>query len=93
MPHLSRGEIRAPSSLRDQGEVGKYGTGTNSYQQDISEDIHEEEPLQRGPLCTNTKTITKKTHKNWLYIMEAYYIATLNPSETSATEKQQQSAS
>ena len=49
MPHLSRGEIRAPSSLRDQGEVGKYGTGTNSYQQDISEDIHEEELPQRGP--------------------------------------------
>ena len=49
MPHLSRGEIRTPSSLRDQGEVGKYGTGTNSYQQDISEDIHEEEPPQRGP--------------------------------------------
>lgn len=50
MPHgLSRGEIRAAFFTEGQGEVDKYGTGTNSYQQDISEDIHEEEPLSKRP--------------------------------------------
>ena len=65
-------------------------TLTNKIYQRIST---RRNPLKEAPLCTNTKTTTKRTHKNGLYIMEAYYIATLNPSETSPTEKQQQNAS
>ena len=69
-----------------------YATGKNVTQLNVPEDNHAEDDPHRGLLSTNTQNPPKATKQKWTRdeykeVMEANYDATLNPSETSATDE------
>ena len=99
--HTSRFSCRIGRSAEKQGprssegaqaEIEKYAIGTNSIQPKVPGDNHTEDAPHRGLLSINTTNPSKRTRQKWTRdeykdVMEAYYDATLNPSETSATDE------
>ena len=74
----------------NQAGIEKSATGTNSTHE-VLEDIHNEENPHRGPLATSTVNPSKVTRQKWTreeykQVMEAFYKATNNPSETTTTK-------
>ena len=88
MPHRSsRGSTRAAGN---QAGIEKSATGTNSAHE-VLEDIHNEDNPHRGPLGTPNVNPSKGTRQKWTgeeykQVMEAFYKATNNPSETNTTK-------
>ena len=78
---------RPPSG--NQAGIEKSATGTNSAH--VLEDIHNEDNPHRGPLATPNVNPSKGTKQKWTreeykQVMEAFYKATNNPSETNTTK-------
>ena len=74
----------------NQAGIEKSATGTNSAHE-VLEDIHNEDNPHRGPLATPNVNPSKGTRQKWTreeykQVMEAFYKATNNPSETITTK-------
>ena len=77
-------------SVRNQAEVEKSATGTNSPVHEL-EVIHAENVSHNGPHVSTSQNQSKSNRQKWSReeykeVMEAYYYITLNPLETSTTE-------
>ena len=78
------------SPVRDQAGIEKFATGTDSTHQPV-EEPHAEDTPHSGLLCTTTKIPTKGNRQKWSReeykdVMEAYYNASFNPTDTSTTK-------
>ena len=74
----------------NQAGIEKSTTGTNSAHE-VLEDIHNEDNPHRGPLATPNVNPSKGARQKWTreeykQVMEAFYKATINPSETNTTK-------
>ena len=74
----------------NQAGIEKSATGTNSVHE-VLEDIHHEDNPHFGPLATPNVNPSKGTRQKWTReeykkVMEAFYKAMINPSETNTTK-------
>lgn len=78
-------------SVRNQADIEKFPTGSNSPESNVLRNIPEQPNAQRGLLNTNIKNLPKGIRQQWSRkeykeVMEAYYYSMLDPWETAPTK-------